>query len=39
MPKHMVEWVLNKKAYKNPELIQTLSKMRFPLLAKYGHFY
>ena len=34
-PKQMIEWVLNKKLRKNPELIKTLRKISHPLTRTY----
>ena len=36
-PMHMIEWVLNKNLYKNPELIKTLRNISQPLIRKYKH--
>ena len=37
-PKQMVEWLLYRKIYTNPEPIKTLRNMAFPLLTKYEFF-
>ena len=36
-PMHMIEWVLNKKLYKNAELVKTLRNISQPLIRKYKH--
>ena len=35
-PKPMIQWILDKKRYKNLEIIKTLEKMPLPLLKKYN---
>ena len=37
-PKPMVEWIINKKSAKNPELIKLLGNSSYPLIRRYNHF-
>ena len=37
-PKSMLEWKMNAKLAKNPELIKILDNTSHPLIRKYQHF-